>query len=227
MTTLTKIFNEWKKSVKNKFYIISFKKLFSISRNEHDIAAGYDIRVKYKKKTFKRYIIIQGKAVQIIFVILCKENNSLYTLMVEQLRIGSNKKILEFPSGSVRYGETFKKAAVREVAEETGIEISPTKLKKLSSPVIMQPVNSYLKCQFYGVFLKMSKIEIKKYNNKKTGEYKKNEICVLKTVKIKDVEKMNNDSSIIGLKLLEKNIDFKNDKNFNFRSNRFYWKKFN
>ncbi|HWP69051.1 MAG TPA: NUDIX hydrolase, partial [Rectinemataceae bacterium] len=41
-------------------------------------------------------------------------------LMVRQYRHGSDRSSLEFPGGVIEKGETPEKAAVRELAEETG-----------------------------------------------------------------------------------------------------------
>ena len=129
--------------------------------------------------------------------------------MVDQIRIGSEKQIPEFPSGAMSYKDkNFKYAAKREIKEELNLDINLNKIFKLSDrPVVMQPVNSYLKCQFFYFKLRMSLNQLKKLNKLKTGIENQKEFCVSKVVKLKDVSKMMNDSSLIGINLLEKKLN--------------------
>ena len=71
----------------------------------------------------------------------------------------------------------------------------------------MQPVNSYLKCQFFYFKLNMSLKNLNKLNDIKTGIENQNEFCVSKVIKLKKVLNMMNDSSLIGIKLLEKKLN--------------------
>ncbi len=203
-------FLKWKKSFKKKFRILKIRKLFEISRNQHNVARGYDIEFLLDKKNkIKRYLIVQGLSVQIVPLIFCTTNKSYYTIMVKQIRIGSEKQIPEFPSGAMGYNDkNFREAAKREIQEELKLNISLNKILKLSSqPVIMQPVNSYLKCQFFYFKLNMSLKNLNKLNDIKTGIENQNEFCISKVIKLKKVLNMMNDSSLIGIKLLEKKLN--------------------
>lgn len=208
-------FLKWKKNFIKKYKIINSKKLFEISRNNHDIARGYDIKFKINSsKIIERYIIIQGLSVQIIPLIFCTTDKKYYTILVKQIRVGAQKSICEFPSGALNpKDKSYKTAALRELEEELNLNIDPKKLFKLSTkPVIMQPVNSYLKCQFFYFKLKKSLKQLKKLNNIKTGVEKQNEFCISKVIKLKKIDNLMNDSSLIGMRLLEKKIRF-NKKN--------------
>tara|TARA_Y100000590_G_scaffold461569_1_gene623472 strand:- start:2017 stop:2676 length:660 start_codon:yes stop_codon:yes gene_type:complete len=199
----------WKKGFSKKFKIVKSKKLFEISRNNHNIARGYDIKFRFNKsKIIERYIIIQGLSVQILPIIYCTTNKKYYTILVKQLRIGAQKSICEFPSGSLSYKDkNFKHAAIREIKEELNLQIKPQKLLKLSEkPIIMQPVNSYLKCQFFYFKLKMTLKNLKKLDNIKTGVANQNEFCISKVIKLKKIDKIMNDSSLIAMRLLEKKL---------------------
>ena len=194
----------WKKGFSKKFRIIKSKKLFEISRNNHNIARGYDIKFRFNKsKIIERYIIIQGLSVQIVPIIFCTTDKKYYTILVKQLRIGAQKNICEFPSGALSYKDNnFKDAALREIKEELNLQIEPKKLLKLSEkPIIMQPVNNYLKCQFFYFKLKMTLKNLKKLDNIKTGVANQNEFCISKVIKLKKIDKMMNDSSLIIMRL--------------------------
>ena len=52
-------------------------------------------------------------------------------LVVEQVRFGTMKKTVEFPSGTVEKDEDARTAAARELFEETGIIVDPDKLDGL------------------------------------------------------------------------------------------------
>ena len=202
-------FNNWKKKFSKKYKILKTKKLFNISRNNHNVATGYDIEfLNDSGHKIKRYIIMQGLAVQIVPLIFCTTNKKFYTIVVEQIRIGSEKKTYEFPSGSYNnLDETLKKTALREIKEELNLKIKSRDLIKLNKkPVLMQPVNSYLKCHFYYFYLKMSKKKLENLNNLKTGVSEENEYCFSKVFELNKVNNFMNDSIIIGLKLLEKKI---------------------
>ena len=199
----------WKKGFSKKYKIIKSKKLFEISRNSHNVARGYDIKFKLNNsKIIERYIIIQGLSVQIVPIIFCTSNKKYYTILVKQLRIGSQKSICEFPSGALSYKDNnLKDAALREIKEELNLKIDTKKLLKLSEkPVIMQPVNSYLKCQFFYFKLKMTLKNLKKLDNVKTGVENQNEFCISKVIKLKSVDNMMNDSSLIAMRLLNKKL---------------------
>lgn len=199
----------WKRGFSKKFKIVKSKKLFEISRNNHNVARGYDIKFRLNKsKIIERYIIIQGLSVQIVPIIFCTTDKKYYTILVKQLRIGAQKSVCEFPSGALSYKDrNLKDSALREIREELNLRIDAKKLLKLSEkPIIMQPVNSYLKCQFFYFKLKMTLKNLKKLNNIKTGVANQNEFCISKVIKLKKIDKMINDSSLIVMRLLDKKL---------------------
>lgn len=65
-----------------------------------------------------------------IMVIVEKDNKF---LVEKQFRYGSNDDVEEFPCGMVEKGELPENAAARELAEETGIKVSPSQLLKFGS----------------------------------------------------------------------------------------------
>ena len=209
-----KVFNNWKKEFSQENKILSIKNLFKISRNNKYITRGIDVQFKYNKKRITRYLLLLGKSVQIIPLIFCTTDKKYYSILVEQIRIGAKKKILEFPSGSVdTKDKSLKEACSRDIDEELNIKVKKKQLFQLSKyPVIMQPVNSYLKCFFFTFKIKLNKVEMLKLHNKKTGVSSDNEYCLSKVLRLKKIDKLMNDSSLLGMALLKKKIKIQKKK---------------
>jgi ADP-ribose pyrophosphatase len=95
----------------------------------------FTVDIKYadgNKQTIERFLV-QGSNAASIFL-YDKKNN--LTLMVEQFRIGmvyeDNANSLECPAGLIDDGENASDAIIREVLEETGLDISSFPLKQVS-----------------------------------------------------------------------------------------------
>lgn len=191
-------FYQWKNKIKKKLKI---KTIFKLYREKQLFSQGFDVTIKFKKSKLKRYLTIHKRGVQIVPIVFCTSDKKYYTIMVKQFRIGTGRSTLEFPSGSVEKKESYLKAAKRELYEE--LNIKKTKLIKLFSPIPIQPVNTNLICQFFCFKLRMNLVNLKKLNNLKTGVHNDYEFCKTKVVRLKKLNKMYMDSSIIGLKLVE------------------------
>lgn len=76
-------------------------------------------------KVLSRQILEHPGAV----VIIPKLGKDRY-ILIRQFRFAAGGWLWEFPAGGIERGESFKRAAARELAEETGLR--PRKLKKLS-----------------------------------------------------------------------------------------------
>lgn len=142
-------------------------------------------------------------------IIFCTSDKKYYTILVKQIRIGAAASTLEFPSGSVEKNERYIDAAKKEVFEELGIKVSKKKLIKLSKPILIQPTFSNLKCQFYYFRLNVNKKKLKDFNNLKTGVKSDSETCITVVKRIKDLNKIHNDSILIGSKLIENKLKIK------------------
>lgn len=65
--------------------------------------------------------------------VIYNRDNGMFVLCHE-FRQGVNKKVYEFPSGTVEDGERAEDACVREVEEETGYKVDNIKLMVASNP---------------------------------------------------------------------------------------------
>jgi len=194
-------YDTWKNKIKKKIKKLNIKALFTLYRKKKLFSQGFDITLKSNNSSIKRYLIIHKRGVQIVPIIFCTTDKKYYTIMVKQFRIGIGSSTLEFPSGSVEKNESYQKAAKRELHEE--LNFKRVKLIKLFTPVSIQPVNSNLKCQFFCFKIKMNFANLKKLNNVNTGVYEDLEFCKTKVIRLKKLNKMYMDGSIIGLKLVE------------------------
>ena len=75
-------------------------------------------------KILSRQILEHGGAV----VIIPKTGSDRY-ILIRQFRFAANDWLWEFPAGGIEPGETLRKTAARELAEETGLR--PRRLRKL------------------------------------------------------------------------------------------------
>lgn len=100
-------------------------------------------------------------------------------LLVKQFRPAIKKHTLEFPGGGVEKKETSKKAAIRELFEETGILIrNPKKLIKLSILSVDPSRNSkFNEIYYYNV----TKKDLSKKINEKNKEIDKIRIVGFKS----------------------------------------------
>lgn len=71
-----------------------------------------------------------------------------YLILVAQYRPPLDSVVLEFPAGLIDAGEDPKKAAVRELFEETGYVASESDVVSVSPPICPEPGLSDTCCQF-------------------------------------------------------------------------------
>jgi ADP-ribose pyrophosphatase len=83
----------------------------------------FEVEVINAKKGYKAYKVIE-KDVVVILPFVDKR----HILLEKQLRIPVGKKIYEVPAGHIEKGEDLKRAANRELEEETGYKARKLKL---------------------------------------------------------------------------------------------------
>jgi 8-oxo-dGTP pyrophosphatase MutT (NUDIX family) len=73
-------------------------------------------------------IILSGASVAVVPLIRSQNDRKLYTLLVEQPRIGAGKLTLEYPAGMADDSTDFRGVAVRELEEECGLRATEEEL---------------------------------------------------------------------------------------------------
>lgn len=99
----------------------------------------------YRFATIKEQLINEDKLISAV-VLLKKENNDTLVLLNEK---APNK--WELPGGKVEPGENSKEAAIREIKEETNININPKKLITIDE--MMPEYKTDKRCNYYGYFV--------------------------------------------------------------------------
>lgn len=155
-------------------------------------------------KRISRCLTLRGESVVVIPLLQCLDDNHFYTVMVEQRCICDGDLHTGFPAGNLEEGECLKEMACQELIEETGLEISPEELVKLSDGIILNSSLSDDLIYFYG-FRKDVTIEwLNSIDNSTRGIHEEGEYIQVKVVSLVDCYKMSTTSTLIGLKLIEK-----------------------
>ena len=89
--------------------------------------------VASRAKTIEDLKIVtkENKADGVIIYSVCQEEEEEKIVLIRQYRCPLDDYIYEFPAGLVDEGETFKEAGIRELKEETGLELTPIDAKDM------------------------------------------------------------------------------------------------
>jgi 8-oxo-dGTP pyrophosphatase MutT (NUDIX family) len=85
--------------------------------------ADLEVQCGFRGQIHSQRFLLSGYSVSMCVLVKCEGDPRLYTLMVEQPRIGCGKVTLEFPAGFLDDSLDFRAGAVRELEEECGISI--------------------------------------------------------------------------------------------------------
>ena len=128
------------------------------------------------------------------------------TLLIEQFRVGTGKYTLDFPAGIIE-DKNIVVSAIREIKEELNISVNKKNLKSLNKdPIRMLPATNTQSSNFFYFKKKVSKNFLKSINNSDSGCADDGEFLKIKVMSLKEAEKINTSSVIIGLSLIKKVI---------------------
>jgi len=114
--------------------------------------------------------LIRGHFVSIVTVLIEKETQRRYLLIVRQYRIASGEYSYEHPAGMCDNQTDPFEVAIKEISEETGLQVERHQLKLLhdkllySSPGLLDEAGYLFACE-----IELSKSEIEGFHNKQTG----------------------------------------------------------
>lgn len=126
---------------------------------------------------------IKGSAVSILVVLIDEEKNDKFVLLVRQRRVCNGSLTYEHPAGMIEDGESPLEVAVRELKEETGLEVSAEEVIQLGpKPWFSATSTSDEALYFFYCERRMPGPEIWALDGKQTGEAAENEQTKLQVV---------------------------------------------
>lgn len=136
------------------------------SRNGKLIFALFQI--KYLDEEKSSVVFYRSDAVAVFLVLKDQDANKKYVVLVEQLRIPAGQVLLEIPAGSVENNDDFLETAVREIKEETTLDITQRDLRFLGS-YFLSPGACNEKIALYSCELDVAGEEIKSLEGRWAG----------------------------------------------------------
>ena len=160
----------------------------------------------YKNEKYHERIFLIGRAVYILVIFKCKDDNELYTILVSQPRIGSGTFSLEIPAGMLDDSNAFIECAIRELEEEVHITAKDDEMIELSDFNFTIPELCDDNSKYYLYYKEETKENIMKFDNMSTGA-EEDEVITLKVSKFKEAMKCATESvSLYCMKIFESKL---------------------
>jgi 8-oxo-dGTP pyrophosphatase MutT (NUDIX family) len=140
-------------------------------------------------------VILSGASVTIPVLLHNTADNKLYTLLVQQPRIGSGKLTLEFPAGFLDDTTDYLGSAVRELDEECGLTVAESELIDLGEFFIC-PAMFDERVYVCVLVRSVSAEEIRRYEGREGGVDEEEQI-VAKVCLFDDVAKVTTDGTTL------------------------------
>lgn len=119
---------------------------------------------------------IKGEVVCILICLIDQTTGDKYLLLVRQRRICDGSLIYEHPAGMLDGERDPYRVAIREVWEETGVEISRDQLKSLSSKLLFPSTGTSDEAMYFFYTEIVWPLErIRSFDQQKRGEVSENE----------------------------------------------------
>jgi ADP-sugar diphosphatase len=204
-------FKSWKKKlVSNGVELENVSVIGEISRDKKTLfAALIDCVINTPEgDKVPRLLVLQSDGIMIIPLFRCDEDNTFYTLMVEQRRIADGGNNMEFPAGAVNVpGEDPYEMAVQEIKEELGLTIERKELIILNQkPIISCAAFSSSSTDYFYFERNVSKSFLLEMDGRVTGCHLDQEYIKVRLQKMSDVAKNNSNAlCLAAIKLLEQN----------------------
>lgn len=166
-------FLEWKRSLKdNGIKIFEIEEVKSIHKKNGELLFSL-VKLNAEDSTGQKLlpmVLLRGHFVSVVTVLINRETKEKYFLLVKQRRVANGAIFYEHPAGMNDSELDPYKVALKEVREETGLEIKKEDLKFLydkplySSPGLLDEAGYFFYCE-----IEMSTIDLDSYRDKKTG----------------------------------------------------------
>lgn len=166
-------YQQWRKVLEhNQITIDEVIPLHLIHKPNGELLFGL-IAVKAKAPNGENLLpvaLLRGHFVSIVTVFVEQETQKKYLLMVRQYRIANGEYSYEHPAGMCDSQTDPFAVAIKEIAEETGLQVEKSQLKLLnqellfSSPGLLDEGGYFFACE-----ITMSKAQIEAFHQKQTG----------------------------------------------------------
>ncbi len=172
-------FNNWKKSLlNNNIKINTIEEKYSVHKRSGDLLFSL-LEIKATDPDgipLLPIVILRGNFVSVVVAIKDSETNEKYFLLVKQRRIANGAVFFEHPAGMCDSETDPFKVALKEVEEETGLQIKKEDLHLLwekllfSSPGLLDEAGYFFYCN-----IELKSNELLNFKNKQTGAKDENE----------------------------------------------------
>lgn len=151
-------------------------------------------------------IFLIGKALYILVIFKCIEDNELYTILVSQPRIGSGDFTLEIPAGMLDDQTDYTECALKELKEEVGIKATKNDMIELSDFNFTVPFLCDDHSKYYLFYKTETKENIMRFNNRNTGA-DEDEVIKLQVMKFNETINVVNESvSLYCMKIFQNKL---------------------
>lgn len=114
---------------------------------------------------------LKGEVVSVLVCLIDEETSEKFLLLVKQRRVSTGGYVYEHPAGMVDADDAPLAVAVREVREETGLEVKPSEVHLLNEqPYFPSTGTSDEALHFYYTEFTLSRTAIDALNDQHTGE---------------------------------------------------------
>ena len=202
-------FKRWKERIESSGnHILKVDILSVVSRQAGSFYAAFlDCLLLTPEGTrIPRCVVLRGESVLVIPVLRCTDDDTLYTLMVEQRCICDGSMHVGFPAGNAdEMGADFAAMACGEIKEELGLDVEPADLVPLGEEgVFINPSITDDLVRFYYFTREVSSEWLAGIDSRSTGCHGEGEFIRVRVRKISDAAGMKTTSSLVGLRLLER-----------------------
>ena len=133
-------------------------------------------------------VLIRGHFVSVVTCLIEKETGNKYFLLVKQRRVANGEIFYEHPAGMCDSEPDPWKVAVKEVGEETGLQITRDNLRLLhpdplySSAGLLDEAGYFFACD-----IPLSRKEIDTFRDKPAGAIDENEVIITHVCTLSEV----------------------------------------
>jgi len=175
-------FKSWRDVLlKNQININSIKELHTVNKGNGEVlfTLVHIDAVDPDNHKLLPVVLIRGHFVSVVTCLIEKETGNKYFLLVKQRRVANGEIFYEHPAGMCDSEPDPWKVAVKEVGEETGLQITRDNLRLLhpdplySSAGLLDEAGYFFACD-----IPLSKEEIDTYRDKAAGAADENEVII-------------------------------------------------